>query len=728
MKFLEENSSPALIITATFTAEPLEPYLTYWHKQGMLAYDVTFAPYNQLNQQLLDPHSATRRNEKDGANLLLVRLEDWLRPTDGGPMVASQAEKQTEAWLAGAQQQLNTQAEMLVQGIKETTAVSAAPLFLIFCPPSPDHINPPHLQNLLHQQEQQLLHQLRSLPNLYLVSHAQLQAQYPVADSYAPATDALGHIPYTNEQYAALATLMVRELSALQRPPAKVIVLDCDNTLWGGVCGEDGAEGVRLEEPHLALQRFMIAQSQAGMLLCLASKNVEDDVWAVFDERDDMALQREHLVTWRINWQNKADNLRELAAELNVGLDSFIFVDDNPVEIATVQAQAPEVLAVHLPENTAVWPTFLHHFWPFDHLKVTAEDQKRTQLYQQNIARERMRETSTSLTDFLDSLNIEITISDITPADLPRVAQLTQRTNQFNISTKRRTEADIRTLQQEGKQVRRVHVQDRFGEYGLVGVMIAEWQPKALAVDSFMLSCRVLGRGVEQAMMRHLAQLAEDHGRDHLLIPFIPTAKNLPARHFLDSLPQAETSPHGEATHYHVPTAALHHLTATSHYPTTQPSTQSATPATLTPQTAPQTTRTQLSWVEIALTHQTPQAVLEATQSQRNPRPSLATPYEAPQTPSEKIIAEIWQEQLGFTAVGRHDVFYELGGHSLLAARILGRIIDQFQLNLPITALFDSPTVAALATKVDTLRYAHQHQSAEVSATSEENDLEEFEF
>lgn len=721
MKFLKEVTRPQLVITATFTTDPIEPFLTYWQTQGHMRHDVHFAPYNQLNQQLLDPHSATRQNDKEGANVLLLRLEDWLGLGDGAQEVITRAEKQEEAWLAGVQHRLAVQAETLVKGLEEATAVSLTPLFLIFCPRNPDKINPPHLQALLHQQEQKLLSQLSHLPNLYLVSSFQGQTQYPVADYYAPATDTLGHIPYTSEQYAALATLIVRELSALHRPPTKVIVLDCDHTLWDGVCGEDGAHGVALTAEHLALQQFMVDQTQAGMILCLASKNVPEDVWAVFDQRDDMILQREHLVNWRINWQNKADNLRDIAAELSLGLDSFVFLDDNPVEIATVQAKAPEVLAVQLPENTAVWPTFLHHFWPFDHLKITAEDQKRTQLYQQNMARERIRQTSDSLADFLDSLNVQIDITEATANNLPRIAQLTQRTNQFNISTKRRTEAEIRALQQSGVHVWQITVQDRFGEYGLVGAIMAELNESTLEIDSFMLSCRVLGRGVEQAMMRHLAQLAEQHGRDQITIPFIPTAKNLPARHFLDSLPHAATSTHGSATHYTIPTAALHTLTATSQPIANQQNNQPAHQQTNQPN---QPGQPALTWREIALTHDTARAVLDAVQTQHVSRPNLATPYEAPQTPTEEIIAQIWADQLGFTAVGRNDIFYELGGHSLLAARILGRIIDRFHLSLPIIALFESPTVATLATKVDTLRYAHT--SPKMAETTDE--WEEFEF
>src|SRR5204862_373136 len=171
---------------------------------------------------------------------------------------------------------------------------------------------------------------------------------------------------------------------ALLRPAHKVIVLDCDNTLWAGVCGEDGAKGIRLDPPFQSLQKFMRAQHEAGMLLCLCSKNNEEDVNEVFAQRLDMPLRREHLISSRLNWLSKSENLKSIAQELGLGLDSFIFVDDNPVECAEVEANCPEVLTVQLPEDPQQIPQFLRHCWVFDHLTRTAEDIKRGEMYRQN--------------------------------------------------------------------------------------------------------------------------------------------------------------------------------------------------------------------------------------------------------------------------------------------------------------------------------------------------------
>ena len=168
------------------------------------------------------------------------------------------------------------------------------------------------------------------------------------------------------------------------------------------------------------------------MVLCLASKNVEEDVFAVFDGRDDMPLKREHFVTSRINWERKSQNIQEMAEELNLGLDSFIFIDDNPVEIAEVSASLPMVLCLQLPEASNEIENFLNHVWAFDNLNITEEDRKRTAIYQQNIAREQYKTDAMTLTEFLDGLNIDIQVNEPTAEQMPRVAQLTHRTNQFN--------------------------------------------------------------------------------------------------------------------------------------------------------------------------------------------------------------------------------------------------------------------------------------------------------
>src|SRR5207244_225882 len=201
--------------------------------------------------------------------------------------------------------------------------------------------------------------------------------------------DKLGHIPYTPAFFTALGTMITRRIHSIRRAPHKVIVLDCDHTLWKGVCGEDGPLGVEVDAPRRALQEFMIAQHNAGMVLCLCTKNAEEDVTSVFAQNPGMVLRPEHIVASRVNWQPKSENLKELAREQQLGLDSFIFVDDNPLECAEVQANCPEVLTLQLPGNPDVLPKFLRNLWVLDRGNITKEAGKRTAFYRDNYQRDR---------------------------------------------------------------------------------------------------------------------------------------------------------------------------------------------------------------------------------------------------------------------------------------------------------------------------------------------------
>ena len=218
-----------------------------------------------------------------------------------------------------------------------------------------------------------------------------------------------------------------------------MIVLDCDNTLWKGVCGEDGPLGIEVTTPYRTLQEFMIGQMNAGMLLCLCSKNNEKDALDVFDQRTDMLLKREHLVSWRINWNSKSENIKLLAKELNLGLDSFIFIDDNPVDCADVKINCPGVLTLQLPQNSESFGPFLNHIWAFDHSGLTEEDQNRTRMYQESTKRQQYLEQSFSLKDFVKGLQLRVEITEATEDQLGRVSQQTFRTNQFNFTTIRRS-------------------------------------------------------------------------------------------------------------------------------------------------------------------------------------------------------------------------------------------------------------------------------------------------
>ena len=262
-------------------------------------------------------------------------------------------------------------------------------------------------------------------------------------------------------------------------------MLDCDNTLWKGVVGEDGTAGIAIPPAWRALQQFMVELSGRGFLLCLSSKNDEADVLDVLDHRPDMVLKRKHLVAWRINWQPKSENIRSLAHELNLGLESFIFIDDNPLECAEVRAACPEVLTLRLPIEGELTP-FLEHVWAFDRFQLTAEDQERTAMYQQEVERGRFLKQALTIEDFLTGLDLKIKISEPARSQLARVAQLTQRTNQFNFTTIRRTDSEVERLAESGLECWIVEVSDRFGDYGLVGVMIAGEQDGALTIDTLL--------------------------------------------------------------------------------------------------------------------------------------------------------------------------------------------------------------------------------------------------
>src|SRR5262249_43944856 len=235
---------------------------------------------------------------------------------------------------------------------------TTVPLVLCLCPRTPAAGTDAELKAALNDAEEALLSEAGRIANVHTISSAAPLERYRVDDYYDPHSHHAGQIPYTPECYAAIGTAVVRTVFNLKRDPFKVIVLDCDNTLWKGVCGEDGPCEIEVTAPFRTLQEFMIGQMNAGMLLCLCSKNNEKDVLDVFDQRTDMLLKREHLVSWRINWNSKSENIKSLANELNLSLDSFIFIDDNPVDCADVRINCPGVLTLQLPRHTELFSSF----------------------------------------------------------------------------------------------------------------------------------------------------------------------------------------------------------------------------------------------------------------------------------------------------------------------------------------------------------------------------------
>nr|VFJ73104.1 MAG: HAD-superfamily phosphatase, subfamily IIIC/FkbH-like domain-containing protein/non-ribosomal peptide synthase domain TIGR01720/amino acid adenylation domain-containing protein [Candidatus Kentron sp. FW] len=670
-----------LAIAATFTAEPLKESLDFWITELDLPFKVRFAPYNQVFQELLNPESTLTRND-DGVNVVLARFQDWGR-AEGGEIDREEVRRNVRDF---------------AEALKSAAGRGRYLVYLCPAPPDAEH-------GAFHGQiADWLIGELQGMDNLYLMGSEEWMARYPVARFDDPHGEEIGHIPYTLPFFAALGTTIIRRIHALSRAPYKVIVLDCDNTLWHGVRAEDGVTGIHLSAPHLALQRFMIAQQQTGKLLCLCSKNREADVLAVFDGRSDMVLGREHLVSWRIDWQPKSENIRSLARELNLGLASFIFVDDSPVECAEVRAHCPEVTTIHLPADPNRWEQFLNHVWAFDNLKTTAEDQQRTRYYQQDRQRDAWRQDASTFSDFLAGLELEVAISSMTPAQLGRVAQLTRRTNQFNVTTIRREEAEIRELLESGAlECLVVEVKDRFGDYGLVGVILFRQTRDAIRVDTFLLSCRALGRGVEHRMLARLGEIAGERGLGTVEISYLPTEKNQPALDFLENIGGRFKRPAAQGWVFHLPTDAISGLTYAPAKPTSTSAPSESTRITSGKGDNAGEPANSALFERIATELCDADGIL-ARIKERNKKANVpgedAEEYVAPRTPEEELLAGIWADVLGLDRVGINDNFFRLGGHSLLGTQVMSRIRDTFSAGLPLHVLFQCPTIGQLAPRL----------------------------
>ena len=410
-----------------------------------------------------------------------------------------------------------------------------------------------------------------------------------------------------------------------------------------------------------------------------------------------MPLRLSHFAAVRLNWKSKSENLKSLAEELGVGLDSFIFVDDNPVECAEVAANCPEVLALQLPEATSIIPRFLDHCWAFDHPKLTAEDRKRAEFYDQNRQRERLRAEAPSLKEFLAGLELKIQIEPITSADWSRVTQLTQRTNQFNFTTHRLAEQDLsRWLDfAEGLSVK---VSDRFGDYGLVGTMLYQVAEEALVVDTFLLSCRVLGRRVEYRMLGRLAEIAHARGARWIDLHFVPTAKNKPALDFLEQVGGAFKQPLNGGSVFRLPVdlasdAGARHCAEEPQVIASESANAVGSQARPLPGSGGSFSRCR----EIALQANDAQTIHQVIRNGTSVRKRAQTNYMAPQSDLERKLCGLWEELLHVQPVGVQDDFFEMGGHSLLAVRLFAEIQKIVGRRFPLVTLFQAPTIEQLA-------------------------------
>lgn len=681
-----KSVTATIAIAATFTAEPLLPALQFvLGAAAGLRLDVRFAPYNQIFQELLSSTGLLTTNE-EGINVVLVRLEDFAR-----------AAKDLEEALNLVKRSAAELADVLSHQAQRVKV----PILLTVMPPSP---RVPELRSEIQAANAALVSRVRSVPGITLLEFDEIERVSP-DECYDSIRDDLAHIPFTENHYAALALAIARKVHAFRVPAHKVLALDCDETLWRGVLGEDGVDGITIPPGIARLQQFAVNVQAQGVLVCLVSKNTEREVLEVFEKRSDMILSLDHVVAHRINWEPKPRNLAALAQTLNLGLESFVFIDDNPVECAMMRAELPQVVTLQLPPDDEI-ESFLAHLWTFDKVTVTDEDSRRTSMYRRDAARQKLKESTTDITEFLTSLDLSIDIAPPTESEWGRLAQLTQKTNQFNFTTVRRTESEIRSLASDRSMVMGVKVQDRFGDYGLVGLAIVEDSSKGLDVDTFLLSCRVLGRGIEHAIMRHLGELANQRGMHHINLRYIPTPRNEPARDFAQSVAAKYRIEVHEGSVYQIP---VERACTTVFQPGCDPAdvitgrVQHQNTNSVRACSSSSSDRSE-RYAKLAQKLVSGASVLSAVRTQSTRSRTLPGRRATPATEMEGALLALWEENLGIEGLGVEDDYFAVGGTSLLAASLIAEMSRRFGVRLPFVTILEASTVRALSRHLE-----HQH-------------------
>lgn len=326
-----------------------------------------------------------------------------------------------------------------------------------------------------------------------------------------------------------------KQLDAVQMKRKKCLVLDLDNTLWGGILGEDGINGIKIGGDYpgnafLDFQNAILELHKAGIILTICSKNNETDVLEAWDKNPYIRIRQEHLAAWRINWNNKAQNITELIHQLNIGADSVVFIDDNPAERELVKQLLPLVEIPDFPSQPYLLPSFIKTVSEkyFSIYQLTEEDKLKTKQYKENAVREEYQQGFADFSEYLASLEITLKLQQANELTIPRIAQMTQKTNQFNLTTKRYTEADINTFTGQGDWVYNLSVSDRFGDSGISGLIIItiDAEKQQASIDSFLLSCRVLGKGIEDIFIITVLKMLKDAGIKEVYGMYIETPKN----------------------------------------------------------------------------------------------------------------------------------------------------------------------------------------------------------
>jgi len=514
-------------IVSNATTHFLVPVLTATAARHGILLECIEADYGQAMQAALDPESALNRASCDA---VLMAIDARGLPLSAPPGHAPAARQAVEASLA----QLLT----IRKGFHANSGGKA--LCIVQTLPRPVEGLFGSFDSALAGTPRQLIDELNrelalsvaaSQDLLFDVAH--LAETVGLARFHDAKLWNLAKLPFASEFLPLYADQACRLIAALRGKSKKCLVLDLDNTLWGGVIGDDGLDGILLGqgdatgEAHLDVQRTALALRQRGVVLAISSKNTDEVARQPFAKHPEMLLREEHIAVFQANWQDKASNITAIANELNLGLDALVFLDDNPVERELVRRLVPEVAVPELPSDPALFGRTLLAAGYFESIAFSAEDQQRADQYRDNARRVALQKQSGGVDDYLLSLDMRLTFQPFDDAGRARIAQLINKSNQFNLTTRRYTEPEVALLQRDPAAFTlQVRLADSFGDNGMICVLICRRADDVWEIDTWLMSCRVLGRKVEQAVLAELAEQARSRGISRLVGRYVPTEKN----------------------------------------------------------------------------------------------------------------------------------------------------------------------------------------------------------
>jgi FkbH-like protein len=522
-------------LLSIFSSDFLHDHLVAWGLAGGLDVDLYQAGFGLFRQEILDPGSGLYRYEPDVV-VVAVEGEDWIPGAYRDFLRAGGAGADPEATLAA----WRDEAAVLLRTLRART--SATVLIHNFAPPAygalgaADAKHGGGQQAVVRRLHDALGALAAEVTDVHVVDYAALVNRHGALNWYDARMRHYARAPIAGPMQSFLAAEYAKFLRALRGLAKKCLVVDLDNTLWGGVVGEDGPLGVKLGATYpgsafAEFQRYLLDLHARGVILAIASKNNPADVDEVFAVNEAMVLAQSHFAAMEVHWRFKRESLASIAARLGIGLEHVVFVDDNPVECEEVRRNLPAVTVICLPPQPERFVEALAREGLFDTLGLSAEDRRRGELYQQRARAEELRTSTGSVEDYYRDLQMRIRFAPVDRASLARAAQLTQKTNQFNVTTRRSSEADVaRRAADPAWSVATVGVRDRFGDNGIVGVVMARQVDDVVDIDTLLMSCRVIGRTGETAMLAYLCDQARERGAKAVTGTIVPTAKNEPVR------------------------------------------------------------------------------------------------------------------------------------------------------------------------------------------------------